>query len=43
MKIAGVGLRPSLKVPGGREGRWFKLRCDCHFEEFELLEGTPRN
>jgi hypothetical protein len=38
MKTAGVGLRPSLKVPGGRQGRWFKLRCDCHFEEFELLE-----
>ena len=38
MKIAGVGLRPSLKVPGGRQERWFKLRCDCHFEEFELLE-----
>jgi hypothetical protein len=39
MKIAGVRLWPSLKVPGGRQGRWFKLGCDCHVEEFELLEG----
>lgn len=39
MKIAGVRLRPNLKVPRGRQGRWFKLSCDCHLEEFDLLGG----